>query len=69
MFGSGTRFKDELKIGDQITFEDDANRTIIRIVQSIASNTQLECATILGTSTASKVAFKRQRTKIHSAEN
>ena len=69
LFGSGTRFLTELKIGDQITFEDNANRTITRVVQSIASNTQLECATILGTSTASKVAFKRQRTKIQSAEN
>ena len=69
LFGSGTRFLTELKIGDQITFEDNANRTITRVVQSIASNTQLECATILGTSTASKVAFKRQRTKIQFAEN
>ena len=28
VFGSGTKFKTELKIGDQITFTDDANKQL-----------------------------------------
>ena len=69
IFGSGTRFLTELKIGDQITFEDNSNNTIVKIIQSIASNTEMETVSILGSSTASKVAFKRQRTKTQFAEN
>ena len=69
LLGSGTKFQSELKIGDQITFEDDANTTVTRIIQSIASNTQMETATGLGSSDATKVAFKRQRTKTQSANN
>jgi len=69
LFGSGTRFKDELKIGDQISFEDDNNTTVTRVIQSIASNTEIETSLGLGSSDATKVVFKRQRTKIQSAEN
>jgi len=69
LFGSGTRFLTELKIGDQITFEDNANNTIVKIIQSIASNTEMETVNILGSSTASNVAFKRQRTKVQFSEN
>ena len=69
MFGSGTKFKTELKIGDQISFEDDNNTTVTRVIQSISSNTEMETALGLGSADATKVAFKRQRTKIHSANN
>ena len=48
LFGSGTKFKSELKIGDQISFEDDNNTTVTRIVQSISSNTEMETALGLG---------------------
>jgi hypothetical protein len=67
--GSGTRFLTELKIGDQITFEDDSNTTVTRIIQSIVSNTRMETSVGLGTTSATTVAFKRQRTKIHSEKN
>ena len=69
LFGSGTRFKDELKIGDQISFEDDDNNTVTRIVQSISSNTEIETALGLGSAVATRVLFKRQRTKTQSANN
>ena len=69
LFGSGTKFKTELKIGDQISFEDDNNTTVTRVIQSISSNTEMETALGLGSADATKVAFKRQRTKIHSANN
>ena len=69
LLGSGTRFKDELKIGDQITFEDDENLTVTRVIQSIASNTRMETSAGLGSSDSTKVVFKRQRTKTQSAEN
>jgi hypothetical protein len=67
--GSGTRFQSELKIGDQITFEDDSNTTVTRIIQSIESNTRMETSVGLGTTSATSKLFKRQRTKIHSATN
>jgi len=69
LFGSGTKFKDELKIGDQISFEDDANTTVTRVIQSISSNSEMETALGLGSAVATRVLFKRQRTKINSPEN
>jgi len=69
LVGSATRFQTELKIGDQITFEDDSNSTVTRIVQSIHSDTKLETAIGLGTTSATSKIFKRQRTKIQSPEN
>jgi len=67
--GSGTKFLTELKIGDQITFEDDSNTTVTRIVQSIISDVRLETAVGLGTTSATSKILSRQRTKIRSAEN
>ena len=66
IFGSGTRFLTELRIGDQITYTDDSNSTATAIIESITSNTE---ATIL--SGASKVTgglFTRQRTKLQDAD-
>ena len=67
--GSGTKFLTELKIGDQITFEDDSNTTVTRIVQSIISDVRLETAVGLGTTSATSKILSRQRTKIQSAQN
>ena len=69
LVGSGTKFTTELKLGDQITFEDDSNTTVTRLVQSIHSDTRLETAVGLGTTTATSKIFKRARTKIQSANN
>ena len=68
VFGKGTRFSTELKIGDQITFTDDANNTATRIVDSIASNTQMETTVGLGSTNATTVSFIRQRTKLQDAD-
>ena len=69
IFGSGSNFTTELKIGDQIAFEDDSNNTFTRIVQAIISNTEIETAVGLGTAIATNVAFKRNRTKMQSPRN
>ena len=69
VFGSGTKFKSELRIGDQITFEDDSNNTITRLVESIFSDTELETFEGLPNATSTKAAFQRQRTKTQFAEN
>jgi hypothetical protein len=67
--GSGTKFLTELKLGDQITVQDDSNSTVTRLVQSIESDTRLETAVGLGTTTVTSKGFKRQRTKIQSNTN
>jgi len=69
LVGSGTKFFSELKVGDQITFEDDSNTTVTRLVDSIHSDTRLETSVGLGTTSATSKIFQRQRTKIHSANN
>jgi hypothetical protein len=67
VYGFGTRFTSELRIGDEITYTSDANATLTKIVESIASDTQLE---LTATSTATtKVSFIRKRTKIQSPTN
>ena len=67
VYGFGTRFTSELKIGDEITWTTDANATVTKIVESIASDTQLEITATSAVST--KVGFVRKRTKIQSPTN
>ena len=69
IIGSNTRFLSELKIGDQISFVDDSNTTVTRIVQSIASNNELETSIGLGTTSVTSKPFDRARTKFQSPEN
>ena len=69
IIGSNTRFLSELKVGDQISFVDDSNTTVTRIVQSIISNSELETSIGLGTTTVTSKPFDRARTKFQSAEN
>ena len=69
VFGSGTKFTTELQVGDSITFTDDGNNTVTRIVDSIASDTKAEMSSGLGTTTATTVLFTRRRTKIQSPTN
>ena len=66
LVGSGTKFLTELKIGDQINFEDDSGSSVTRIVQNIESNTRLETVRDLGTTSATKDNLVRQRTKFQS---
>ena len=68
IYGFGTRFTTELKIGDEITWTDDANTAVTKLVESISSDTQLEISAALGGSDVStKVSFVRKRTKLQSA--
>jgi hypothetical protein len=67
VYGFGTRFTTELKIGDEITWTTDGNATVTKLVESIASDTQLEITASVATTT--KVSFIRKRTKIQSPTN
>jgi len=60
--GFGTLFLTELKIGDSISFTDDAGDTITRIVESISSNTSLQLSVAVGGSNVSTktVAFRNR---------
>jgi hypothetical protein len=60
--GFGTLFLTELKIGDSISFTNDAGDTITRIVESISSNTSLQLLTAVGASDVSTktVAFRNR---------
>jgi hypothetical protein len=65
IYGFGTRFTSELRIGDHITWTDDANTAVTKVVKSISSDTQLEITAALGGSDVStKVSFVRKRTKL-----
>ena len=67
IIGSGTKFKSQLKIGDQITFIDDSNKVSTRIIDSIISDTQAETTVGLGGVDATTVSFTRQRGKLQDA--
>ena len=66
--GKGTRFTSELKIGDSITFTDNANSTVTRLVEAINSDTSLELTAAVGGSDVTTAApFTRRRTKLREA--
>jgi hypothetical protein len=68
--GSGTRFTTELKIGDSITWSDNANTTVTRVVESIISDTSLELTAALGGSDVTTAApFTRRRGQLQGASN
>jgi hypothetical protein len=68
--GYGTRFTSELKIGDEITWTDDANTSVTKLVESITSDTDLEVsAAVGGSDVTTKTSFIRKRTKIQSPTN
>jgi len=67
LVGSGTKFTEELKIGDQIFFVDNQGSTVTRIVQNIESNTRLQTKVGLGTASATSRQLVRQRTKLQDA--
>ena len=69
VLGKGTRFTTQLKIGDQITFRDNADDVSTRIIDSIISDTQLETTIGLGSTNATTVTFERQRAKLQDAGN
>ena len=65
--GIGTRFTDQLNIGDSISFTNDSGNTETKLVEAIISDTSLTLSTV--TSAAStKTIVTRRRTKIQSPE-
>ena len=68
LVGSGTKFTEELRIGDQINFVDDGGSSVTRIIQNILSNTRLQTEVGLGTATATSKELVRQRAKLQDSE-
>ena len=60
--GFGTRFNDELKIGDSISFTNDSGTTETKLIETVSNN---ESATITSTSVcrATKTIVTRRRAK------
>ena len=68
--GSGTNFNTQLKIGDQITFTNDAGTSVTGSVKFIESNTSLTLASAVGSADVSTAKIvTRQRGKLQNPEN
>ena len=68
--GSGTNFNTELKIGDQITFTNNAGTSLTRLVKYIDSATSLTLTVAVGSSDVSTAkVVTRQRGKLQNPEN
>ncbi len=69
MSGFGTRFTTELRVGDEITYKNNAGTTQTKIVESIASDTSLELTAANSGLTDMGQSLVRKRTKIQSPTN
>ena len=69
LFGSGTKFLTDLVIGDQITFNDNSNTTVTKIVESIKDDTELRLNSGLGSLEATRSTITRRRGKLQDAGN
>ena len=68
--GSGTNFNTQLKIGDQITFTNDAGTSVTKLVKFIDSATSLTLESAVGSSDVSTAKIvTRQRAKLQNPEN
>jgi hypothetical protein len=65
--GIGTRFLEDLDIGDIISFTNDSGNTETKIVEAIISNTNLILTTVTAAA-STKTAITRRRTKLQSSE-
>jgi len=71
LVGKGTKFTTELKIGDQITFQDDDNDTVTSIVESITNDREITVTAAVGVTQNTKTtaaSITRQRTKLQDAD-
>ena len=67
--GFNTRFNSELKIGDSITFTNNAGSNVTRIVEAIISDTSITLSAVVGGSDVStKTNVTRNRAKLQSPE-
>jgi hypothetical protein len=70
LLGKGTNFTTDLKIGDSISFTNDAGSTITATVNYIVSQTELELTSAVGGSDVSTAAvLTRRRAKLQNPEN
>ena len=71
LVGKGTKFTTELKIGDQIVFQDDENDTVTSIVESITNDREITVTSAVGVTQNTKTtaaSITRQRTKLQDAD-
>ena len=70
VLGKGTNFNTDLKIGDSISFTNDAGSTVTGIVKYIVSQTELELTANVGGSDVSTAAIvTRRRAKLQNPED
>ena len=68
--GKGTNFNIDLKIGDSVSFTNDAGGTINAIVQNVISQTEATLSAAVGGSDVSTASIlTRKRAKLQGAEN
>ena len=68
--GKGTSFETELRIGDSITFNNDAGSSITKLVKNIVSQNEITLDSAVGASDVSTASIlTRRRTKLQSPEN
>jgi hypothetical protein len=65
--GINTRFEDELKIGDSISFTNDSGNTETKIVEAIISATSLQLSSVTAAKSTKTIATRR-RTNLQSPE-
>ena len=70
VFGKGTNFTTDIKIGDSVSFTNDAGTTITGIVKYVVSQTELELTAAVGSSDVTTAAvLTRRRAKLNNPEN
>ena len=70
VFGKGTNFTNDIKIGDSVTFTNDAGSTVTGIVKYVVSQTELELTAAVGSSDVTTAAvLTRRRAKLNNPEN
>jgi hypothetical protein len=70
LLGKGTNFTTDLKIGDSISFTNDAGSTVTGTVKYIVSQTELELtATVGGSDVTTASVVTRRRAKLTNPEN
>jgi hypothetical protein len=70
LFGKGTNFTTDLKIGESISFTNDAGTTITKTIKYIVSQTELELDSAVGSSDVSTASIlTRRRAKLQNSDN
>jgi hypothetical protein len=70
VFGKGTNFTNDIKIGDSVSFTNDAGTTLTGIVKYVVSQTELELTAAVGSSDVTTAAvLTRRRAKLNNPEN